>query len=377
MSLSLEWIQKLMRDGYVVCEGVLSGDECDVVRNSIDSYTAACGFPINSPTVSPNDYPNTKQILNHAEISHLQEIWEVRMNAAVRQHWIEMCGTTDLLCSTDRVRVMQPWHGDIGSEGLHMDQTDDNEGLLCVQGLINLTDSSTPSTGSLLVLPGSHLKTKEFMAAFPEAAEKRGNWCPRFSPAQTEFFGVEPVRVHGGKGSLVLWFSNTVHRGIAASSAPEWQPTLPRYVMYVSYQPRLLATRADLDKKADAFRNHTATSHWASQFVKKFPAWSYSRNKQRNEALKAQRAIFERNKPPSNRVESQLMLELVGIQRPLNVTNTQPLIPFASNAALAAAIATPPITNFFPVRNKRKTPPPPSLPYPEEEDDQPRAEAVA
>jgi Phytanoyl-CoA dioxygenase (PhyH) len=182
---------------------------------------------------------------------------------------------------------------------LHTDQSFKKIGLNCVQGYVNVLTSHDAASGSLYVLPGSHLLHDEFAAAHPDSAASGKDWH-KYTPEQLAFFGTEPVRVHGGVGSLVLWDSRTVHSAIPPQRGIE--SPRERCVVYVCYQPRALCSKKNLEKKRDIYENYRMTTHYPAQKVEMFPIkWrTYGAD---DTGVRT---------PPRNRVASQRMLELAG-----------------------------------------------------------------
>lgn len=145
---------------------------------------------------------------------------------------------------------------------MHVDQSWQRKGRHCVQGYVNLTDASDARTGSLMVVPRSHERFAAFFDAYPHARSS-GDWYKFASDEERAFFG-EPVRVHGGKGSLVLWDSRTAHQN--AKPAPDAGTPKDRYVVYTCYQPRALISAANLKKKQKAVGGCGGWLWWGSVF---------------------------------------------------------------------------------------------------------------
>lgn len=224
----------------------------------------------------------------------------MRQNPKVIAKFARIYGDTDLLCSFDGVCIMQPWHRFGTASWAHMDQSSKITERSCIQGYVNLTDSSTDATGSLYVIPRSHLKFGAFFDAFPEMREaSKSDWCKLQSPEQVAFFGADAVRVHGGVGSLVLWDSRTVHQNIPPAAGTEAQK---RFVVYTSYQPRVCISAANLAKKQQAFLNYRLTTHWSASKIRLFGA----KPRTYGQPMKEFTVVRDRKETPR-------MLELAGI----------------------------------------------------------------
>ena len=242
-------------------------------------------------------------IVQHNEVGHSDAVWDVRLNPNVQDVFEQLHGTNDLLVSFDGMCYMHPKRAFRKNSWAHFDQNSRRKGLHCVQGYVNLYDSSDDSSGSLWVVPESHKKFDKFWAAFPDSvrAAGAGDWYKLDSAAENEFFADHcpyPVRVHGPRGSLVLWDSRMLHQNVPAMGAQTERK--PRAVVYVCYQPRRLISAGNLEKKQKAFREYRMTTHWPSEVVKLFPVqprWN------RSELA-----------PGRDRVETPRMLQLAGVE---------------------------------------------------------------
>jgi hypothetical protein len=226
----------------------------------------------------------------------------VRQEEAVADVFAALYGDNDLLVSFDGVCFMPPEDRNSGRTWLHVDQSHRRRGLCCIQGYVNLTPAEDERTGSLAVVPGSHLKHGEFGVAHPRALENGKDWFKFDGEAERASLGDEPVtRVHGGVGSLVLWDSRTAHQAMeppkSVAAARE------RCVVYVCYQPRAWCSEANLRKKSAAFDAYRMTTHWPASKIELFPLTWRTWGKP---VPPQQRA------PPRDRQETPRMLELAG-----------------------------------------------------------------
>jgi hypothetical protein len=261
------WVVQLRDKGYAVVPGVLSDAECEAVFAKVKVFFAAHGVDLSARNAPK--YPNIHGIVQHMGVGHSQAVWDVRLNQRVQDVFARLYGTNDLLVSFDGLCVMQPWRRFGTKSWLHFDQGPRRQGRHCIQGYVNILDSSDATSGSLSVVPGSHLKHADFWRRFPDAAAKAGSndWYKLANDEQRSFFDGEAVRVHGPRGSLVLWDSRTLHQNMPASDEPKnW-----RCVVYTCYQPRSLATDRLLAKKAAAFDDYRMTTHWPAEQIKLFP----------------------------------------------------------------------------------------------------------
>ena len=255
----------LERNGYAVIPNVVSATECD--RTITDMWRWLQRL---NPFIDPEDsqtwksrdkkpnWPlNTHGILQHYEVAHQAFAWKIRRHKRVRHVFEMLWGDNDLLSSFDGVCIMkQSPTVQRDRQWLHTDQAKNKVGMQCIQGLVNL-NAVGPHSATLTVKAGSHKLHSDVMR------HQHGNkdWC-KYTPDQLAMLqGCPLVRVQGGKGSMFLWDSRAAHCNAYAT-----RPNLPRHVIYTCYQPRALATAANLRKKAEAYRNYRVTSHWPAAF---------------------------------------------------------------------------------------------------------------
>lgn len=294
-----DWLVQLDKQGYAVVPGVLDDAACDAALAGLSDFFAGLGCNMNER----NALSNIHGIYQHYGIGHSRAIWDVRSAAAVAAPFERIYGTNDLLVSFDGFSLMLPQRRFAKNKWwFHMDQSARCAGRQCVQGYVNLTDSSTDNSGSLLVLPGSHRRFGEFFEHFPAMRDKaKGDWCKLENDEQRKFFGTEPTRVHGPRGSLVLWDSRTVHQNIGPACAPS--DAQRRCVVYVCYQPRAWCSKADLKKKQKAFAEYRMTTHWPALKVRLFPEHPRTYGAPPTVPVPKHR----------DRVDTERMLELAGV----------------------------------------------------------------
>lgn len=174
------------------------------------------------------------------------------------------------------------WHSR-DREWMHLDQSAASSGVWGVQGALNLVETKK-NDACFSFLECSHLHFDEFMHRLSNQAKKDGvsfDEHKRFTmlenQAQLNFYVNQkkcvPKCMAALPGDLVLWSSKTVHSGI-----PAVRPEVPvdpstvflRGVVYVSYQPKALATAADIKKKIKAFDELRNTTHDAAAGVTLF-----------------------------------------------------------------------------------------------------------
>ena len=158
-----------------------------------------------------------------------------------------------------------------------------------VQSFINLFDT-IEGGAAFHCFPKSHLHQTEFAERFDE--KDRFNLLK--NQAQADFFikekGCENVCIQAKRGDMVFWDSRTIHCGRVAdrdhifsriyndddddAKEPAVTPqSLRRCVIYVSMQPRVLATERDLELKRRAHEQLRSTTHNAASGVELFPIY--------------------------------------------------------------------------------------------------------
>lgn len=189
--------------------------------------------------------------------------WAVRQHPAVAAVFEELWGTaaTDMLVSFDGVCVQPPpeisgrWGAREG-DNQHMDAGKKRLGKpMVVQAFLNLEDASEED-GCLVARPGSHKLFDAFWGAH-DGDFGNEDWVVLQDKHRAWYDerGCPAVRVAAPKGSLVLWFSNTVHCASTAQPTRD-DPTRFRYVVYVCMLPRALWSDKDLAKHLAKKREH-------------------------------------------------------------------------------------------------------------------------
>jgi ectoine hydroxylase-related dioxygenase (phytanoyl-CoA dioxygenase family) len=266
----IEAFAKLERDGYCVIEGVVAPEKCASVRARIHSYLKEAGIDFADPTLKPSEWPHTSAgILQALAIGQTQAVHDIREDEMIDYIFALLHGDNDQIRSADGVCI-QPINLTAGKLRMHVDQSHLKPGRLCIQSLVNLTPALDEGTGTLMIIPGGHLKHSEFAAKYPDRI-KSADWF-QYDEADYEMLGGQPVRVFGGVGSLVMWDSRTPHCG-----APPFK-TLPagivrreRNVVYVSGLPRRTISKRAQAKMAKIYNERRMSSHWADA-RKTFPA---------------------------------------------------------------------------------------------------------
>ena len=295
---------KLEKDGYAVIPGVVSKEECAEVRQAMLNFMKEGGIDFDDKTLKRSDYPNQQGIIQHW-IGHLPEFWKMRCHERILKVFEMLYGTNDLLVSFDGGCIQPAWMTDTGRP-MHTDQSHKKLGLHCIQSYLQVEKALDEGTGTLMVIPGGHLKHAEFAKNHPDlVAPQTDDWF-QYDESHWKELGGLPQRVFADVGSLVLWDSRTPHRGAPPSKSIPVEKRNMRFVQYISYQPRKLITPGDLKRKQQYYHSRRTCSHWAAQRIKVFgTGWrTYGKPQTRKFCM-----------PPDRRAGSELELELAGVNK--------------------------------------------------------------
>lgn len=229
--------------------------------------------------------PQTKPGLFHMLFANLHQVWEIRQNPLIvnifKQLYTHFYGAPidELIISGDGINIKpptEPLHNNnnfkTSSEWAHIDQT--NLSLPnCIQGQVVLEDT----TAAFVASTKSHHITRHLIQKYEKHSTDMihgGQWW-KFSKKEiteikellSSIDGEYQVPIIAPKGSLILWFSNTIH---AARLQTEIPKTIPldnpyfgwRVVVYVCYRPKHEWNPTDLKIRQQAFENNLTTTHW-------------------------------------------------------------------------------------------------------------------
>lgn len=219
-------------------------------------------------------FPMHSMLFQHWNIGQSQVCWDLRQNRDIveifAQYW--NCTIEELLVSFDGLSFNMPpeitrrgWNRE--NTWYHTDQNFKRNKCECIQSWVTALDVED-GDATLGFYEKSHNFHKEFQDTF-ETNEK-GDWY-KLKREEEDFFvnrGCELHKIKCPKGSVVFWDSRTIHCGVEANKTRENEKF--RAIVYLCYQPRSLATAANLRKKQKAFNEMRMTSHWPAK-VKLFP----------------------------------------------------------------------------------------------------------
>ena len=279
-------LEILEKYGFLIVNNVVIEDKCDDYVNSI--WTWMEGLQNSNPKAEApkirRDDPNTwvsrekcfnrglssynwpsngYGIISFYGIAHADFVWRARCEQNIRKIYSTVWQTNELLVSFDGVCAMLPnsiSQASSTSSWFHFDQSPKKNGLHCVQGFLNL-QNTTESDGCFMVYPSSNQLHQQFFQdkglffdydwyAFNQ--QNRGD----------EWFlskGFQPLKIIASKGSMVLWDSRTAH----CSSLPTSNNL--RYAIYICMLPRAIATEEQIAEKKRIFQERLGTNHWPHQ----------------------------------------------------------------------------------------------------------------
>lgn len=275
-----EALDTLKKYGVAIVPSVLSQEECEKGVADMWDWLGHISQTWEKPIEKENKeswrgfkqlYSKHSMLLQQWGIGHAQFVWDVRQNPKVVSVFADIWKTEKLLTSFDGASIHLP--PEITNLGwyrrtwLHSDQSFLRNGFECVQGQVNLMDTNV-GDATLCVLEGSHALHKTFAETF--AIKEKGDWF-KLEEAHVDWFlaqGCKEARIKSPKGSVVLWDSRTIHCGVEPLKGRK-EPNL-RCCVYTCYQPRVLCSKRDLDKRVKALDELRTTSHWAAR-PKLFP----------------------------------------------------------------------------------------------------------
>ena len=179
----------------------------------------------------------------------------------------------DLLSSSDGISVYLNTPDEKGGfyrqdhNWLHWDRGV-NDKKFSLQGFVNLLPTSEGGA-AFEALERSHGLQKPFKEFKGPAFEDKRFYLIT-TQEEADFFKTNNcthICIKAQPGDLVLWNSRLMHCGRPATREAE---LLQRAVVYVSMQPRWLATDADLQKKKKAWERLQCTGHNAAHGVELF-----------------------------------------------------------------------------------------------------------
>ena len=267
--------------GFVVLEGLLSQSEAEEGISLTWDYLESLGTGIVREDYATHD--NTKWpptfstgILDNPDLQAGQSrvAWWGRKKC--KRAFSALYGTEDLVTSFDTIGVYRgsvttskdPWY--------HTDASPQKHGAdYSTQGVLNLIDTTREGGGGLVVLPKSH------KLLFPHLVGSK-DWIPlwddkdfweKYESELEKCPDLLPTRVGAPAGSLILFYSSTVHCNtphLKVRGKEGRVGSLARAVLYICMAPRERVTDSDwLEKRRKCVDDGVTTSHWPNRIEKK------------------------------------------------------------------------------------------------------------
>jgi hypothetical protein len=199
-------------------------------------------------------------ILELYRINHCQAAREARKDERILKFFSALYGTTQLVCSLDRINFKFPGRA-YRSQGdwPHVDQNPRKLGRRCIQAYLNITGTTNEKEPGNRFYKKSHEAFEEFgkphRGKFDEDWFKLDDEMKHNLPREYKLKLVKPLNP---PGSLVLWDSRTIHSPDDGSDFKNGRCVF--YMSYLPYQSDTFNTKEEL-KKSTAFTTMRATPH--------------------------------------------------------------------------------------------------------------------
>lgn len=225
----------MQKNGYEIFKSVISANECELLKNEIVKSS-------------------------EPHMAHSELMWNLRTDKRIKSIFEYLWKTGDLIVGFDGVN-----HRSKNQDGLvlpwHVDQDESHpDGVQCYQSLLAI-QKSDKSTGSISVLPRSHLHHR---ALANRLGDGSGGWEFLEIPDDDIIFKqcMTPVVPSLDVGDLFVWDSRTVHCVL-----PPEDTNSERTVAYFSYVPKSFCTPEVCQDRLRAFTEGISTTHWPHRFV--------------------------------------------------------------------------------------------------------------
>lgn len=191
-------------------------------------------------------------------VCHTEWFWQIREMCYpyFKDIWLQ----ENLLTSFDGGCFMPPSQNNINenleepysiNHWMHCDTPREYTNFCCVQGLVNLLDNG-PMDGGLVLVEDSQNLHKEYLEKYKSHGIKRY----RIDLSDPIVKNKRILKICAPKGHLVLWDSRMFHCNTEPLS------NKPRMCVYVSMQPKSLASADQLEKRVKLYKEGRGTGHW-------------------------------------------------------------------------------------------------------------------
>lgn len=269
----------LEEQGYVVIRDVYTPEECDSfcarLKASVDALCPAAAAVPSLEQLAAGHLPPTDSNGLRSALAQSPAMWGIRLHGPTQRLHRHLQGwdaDAELVVSLDKA-VLQVGEPPTPSQSpkpwLHVDTRDPARSAL--QGTAYLRDASTEQHASLVVVPGSHRRHAELLAAQLLTAQPGAK--QRDYVVWDDVGSLAPVQLALRQGDHVVWYSHTTHQGGTGRRTTKRKrgsscPPLRRVAAMVSY-----ALKAERPEKVRRLKQAVAeeggcTTHWAAQCVK-------------------------------------------------------------------------------------------------------------
>ena len=269
----------LEEEGYVVLKETLTKTQAKQTLSLLWDYLESLGTGIdrhNSATWDDDRWPTSAHggILPSYGIGHSESQWYLRSIPNVKKAFAKIWDTEELLTSFDGVSLWRPWNinpnwkTESGQTWFHIDQHPiSRPGKQCVQGLVNLLDSSEEIGGNVMV-PRSH----KFFKDIPKEYKERLARLPlgidhfRFPNDDPKLSSQKPIMCHMEAGDMLLWDSRTIHCSNSGSLLPKKTNELIRAASLICMMPKEKSNRSVIKQRREAVEKVISTTNWSDKF---------------------------------------------------------------------------------------------------------------
>ena len=310
---SQEWVSlapKLLKKyGVLVINNVFSEKECtELMTEMINQVSTICPeLKQKGKWTDAYTPPGPRSGLYQNTVGHIPVVWKVRTDERIREIFTVLYSgirekkIKDFVTSCDGINLRpygKPFRTNVTKDWAHLDQTTTKKhptnAYMCVQGQVVLSDSdacfccSPLSTHKFTEI--SKL-TKSNFVKYSKTTNKElkpTNWNilkpNQYEPVKSlieQIGGTWQMPIQESRGSMIFWFSSTIHSARIQAEHPRPQPSISnpwngwRGVIYVCYRPKEDVDGKHFKRLQKCINENRCTNHWGA---KMFPT-SYFRKK--------------------------------------------------------------------------------------------------
>ena len=267
--------------GFVVFADVLCAAQCDRAMDRFWEWMAeVTGSRVRRGEISSYEHwpPSIDgtAILSYNGIGQSEFCWSVRDQTTVESAFATLWGQGELIASFDGAVMARAWQTHpqwrTQENWFHVDQHPlARPGFECVQGLVNLLDSTETSAGNLLI-PKSHLQFQRYATDYPDLMTAMAQDTDYFVlPSEDPLVTQAPAlarQIHLQRGDLLCWDSRTAHCNTPGTDgkAVDRINGLTRAAVLVCMTPRGRASDTTIAARKAAATEQITTTHWPHRF---------------------------------------------------------------------------------------------------------------